>query len=86
MTDHEDKRQAAVRRVRAKRGFKLHAAIYVVVNTVLVAIWAWSGQGYFWPAWSMLGWGIGLAVHGWTTYLLKPISEEEIRREMERGG
>jgi 2TM domain len=32
----------------------------------------------------MLGWGIGLAFHGWSVYLPKRISEDEIRREMER--
>jgi hypothetical protein len=33
----------------------------------------------------MLGWGVGLAFHGWSAYLKQPISEDEIRREMERG-
>jgi hypothetical protein len=85
MTDQNDKREAAVRRVMAKRGFRLHLAIYLAVNTLLVVIWAFSGEGYFWPIFVMLGWGIGLAFHGWSVFLRKPISEDEIRREMERG-
>jgi hypothetical protein len=85
MTDQNDKREAAVKRVKAKRGFRVHAAIYLVVNSLLVVIWALSGAGYFWPIWAMLGWGIGLAFHGWSVHLQKPISEDEIRREMERG-
>ena len=85
MTGQNDEREAAVRRVMAKRGFRLHAAIYLAVNALLVVIWALSGEGYFWPILAMLGWGIGLAFHGWSVLLRKPISEDEIRREMDRG-
>jgi eukaryotic-like serine/threonine-protein kinase len=46
------------------RSFKTHLTLYVLVNVFLIGIWAASGGGYFWPIWSMLGWGIGLAVHG----------------------
>ncbi len=38
-------------------------AAFVAVNLVLVTVWAFSGGGYFWPVWPMLGWGIGLASH-----------------------
>ncbi|MDQ4048320.1 MAG: DUF1707 domain-containing protein [Actinomycetota bacterium] len=37
---------------------------FVAVNLVLVAVWALSGGGYFWPAWPILGWGLGLAKGG----------------------
>lgn len=37
---------------------------FVAVNLVLVAVWALAGGGYFWPIWSILGWGIGLAKAG----------------------
>lgn len=85
MTEQNDKREAAIKRLKAKRGFRIHLAIYLIVNTLLMAIWALSGAAYFWPAWAMLGWGIGLIFHGWSVHLQKPISEDEIRREMERG-
>ena len=86
MTEQDIERQAAIKRVKAKRGFRMHLAIYLIVNALLVAIWALSGAAYFWPAWAMLGWGIGLVFHGWSVYFLKPISEDDIRREMGRGG
>jgi class 3 adenylate cyclase len=44
-------------------GVRTHFAIYVVVNLMLVAIWAASGGGYFWPIWPILGWGIGVGCH-----------------------
>jgi len=49
-----------------------------------VLIWALTGGGYFWPVWPALGWGIGVAMHGWATFGRRPISEEEIQREMGR--
>jgi 2TM domain len=64
MTEQNDKRAAAIKRLRAKRGFKIHAAIYLVVNALIVVVWASSGAGYFWPIWAMLGWGIGFSMAG----------------------
>jgi hypothetical protein len=29
---------------------------------LLVAIWALTGMGYFWPVWPALGWGFALLV------------------------
>jgi len=85
MDDQEDRREAAVKRVRAKRDFRNHLATYLIVNSLLVAIWATTGAGYFWPIWPILGWGIGLALNGWTVYFQRPITEDDIRREMQKG-
>jgi hypothetical protein len=63
----------------------LHATIYVAVNLLLIAVWAVTGRGYFWPIWPILGWGAALRLHYWTVFLRRPISEDEIRREMEKG-
>jgi 2TM domain/Adenylate and Guanylate cyclase catalytic domain len=76
--------QAAIKRIRAKRAFGLHATVYIAVNLLLFAVWALTGRGYFWPIWPVLGWGVGLLVHYWTLFLHRPISEDEIRREMEK--
>jgi class 3 adenylate cyclase len=49
------------------RGLRLsvniHLTIYVVVNVMLIGIWAASGAGYFWPIWPIMGWGIGVGAH-----------------------
>jgi L-alanine-DL-glutamate epimerase-like enolase superfamily enzyme len=37
-------------------------AVYLAVNAMLVAIWALTGAGYFWPVWPLLGWGVLLAI------------------------
>jgi eukaryotic-like serine/threonine-protein kinase len=46
-----------------RKSCKIHLTIYLLVNLFLIGIWAASGGGYFWPVWSILGWGIGVAAH-----------------------
>jgi hypothetical protein len=84
--DDDDARQAAIRRLRAKHAFQQALVAYVVVNAFLVVVWFASGGGYFWPVWVMAGWGMGLVLLGWNTYGRRPITENDIRREMGRGG
>ena len=45
------------------QSLKIHLALYASINVLLIGIWAASGGGYFWPIWSILGWGIGVAGH-----------------------
>lgn len=48
-----------------RREFRSHALTYLAVMALLVAIWLLTSPGgYFWPIWPMLGWGLGLALHG----------------------
>ncbi len=57
----------ARRRVARKMGFYLHATVYLLVNLGLVAIDLLTGRphGSHFP---MLGWGLGLAIHGIVTF------------------
>ena len=77
--------QAAIERIRAKRAFRVHTTVYVAVNLLLVVVWALTGRRYFWPIWPLLGWGFGLGLNYWAVFLRRPISDDEIRREMEKG-
>ena len=77
-------RDEAIRRLKAKREFRVHLVAYLVVNTAIVITWAMTSAGFFWPIFPILGWGIGLFFHGWDAYVRRGISEGEIQREMER--
>ena len=78
-------RQRAVHRLRKKAEFRSHLTSYVLVNALLVGIWAFTGQGYFWPIWPLLGWGVGIVFHAWDTFGHRSeITEDQIRREMDR--
>ena len=67
MTDDE-LRQRAKRRVGMKMGFYIHATVYVLVNLGLWAIATVTGRGP-WNVWPLLGWGLGLAIHGIVTFI-----------------
>jgi len=77
-------REQAVARLRKKRDFGMHVIVYVMVNALLVAIWAITGADFFWPVFPILGWGIGLAANAYDVYGRKPITEAEIQQEMSR--
>ena len=82
----EERRQWAIRRIRAKRKFWMHVGVYVAVNALLVFVWAVGSNDSFWPVWPMLGWGIGVLAHAARVFIGPPeISEEQIDRELRRG-
>jgi hypothetical protein len=68
MTDPD---QQLERRARRRAGMKmawyLHAAVYVLVNSVLAVISA-SSNGH-WAIFPALGWGLGLAIHGIVVFI-----------------
>jgi hypothetical protein len=79
-----DERDAARRRVQARRDFGSHLVAYVVINAFLVVVWAVTGGGYFWPVWVLGGWGIGLVMHAWDVFLRRPVTEADIDAELRR--
>ena len=86
MNATDEGRAQAVRRLWAKRGFKIHLAAFAIASLAMVLIWATaSGGDYFWPIWPIAGWSTGLAVHAWFTFGEWSLSEAEIQREMRRG-
>jgi 2TM domain len=82
--NEEELRKLAIVRLKKKRDFGTHVVLYVVVNAMLVAIWAFTGSGFFWPIFAILGWGIGIAANAWDVYGRRPITEEQVLRETER--
>ena len=80
----QELRKLAVSRLKKKRDFGTHVAIYVIVNAMLVGIWAVTGAGFFWPIFPILGWGIGVGANAWDVYGRKPITEDEVQRETDR--
>src|SRR6202161_3234194 len=50
-----------------RKGFRIHATVFIGVQIVIVAVWAlqWhtGGTGYPWFVYPLLGWGAGLAAH-----------------------
>lgn len=76
--------KAAHKRVTDRRDFAAHLVAYVVVNAFLIFIWLFTGAGYFWPAWVLGGWGIGLIMHAWDVFLRRPVTDADIEEELRR--
>jgi heme O synthase-like polyprenyltransferase len=82
--EDDDLRKQARKRLQKRRDFSAHVVSYLVVNAMLIGIWAITGAGYFWPAWVLLGWGVGLALNAWEVFFRRAITEADIDREMKR--
>ena len=52
---------------------RAHGTTYLGVNGALVALWALTGAGAFWPAWVIVPWGAGLLLHAWFSRALRRV-------------
>jgi hypothetical protein len=66
----EEIEQLARKRAGAKLGWYLHAAVYVLVNLFLFAMSQYAFGTRRWSVFPLLGWGLGLALHGVAVFLL----------------
>ena len=82
-TPEERSRIAARKRVEKRRGLEGALIAYVIVNAGLIAIWALTGGGYFWPGWVMGLWGIGMVMGLWD-YQRKPVTEADVDVEVRK--
>ncbi len=81
----ENEKDKALWKMAKKRvSFKRHLYTYVAVNLFFWLIWLMSPKqdsthSLPWPAWSTLGWGIGLLFNYTSVYLLN--SDKAIEKE-----
>jgi signal transduction histidine kinase len=47
------------------RVYRVHGSVTLFVSLFLIAIWALTTQGYFWPIWAILPLAFVLGVNGW---------------------
>jgi len=66
--NEQDLMQQARRRVKIKTGFYIHLLVYALVNTGLLVA-NLLGGGPRWHLAPLLGWGLGLAIHGLVSLL-----------------
>jgi hypothetical protein len=81
--------QRAHQRVQELRSFYIHLIVYLIVNTGLLIIDFVQDGEINWFYWALLGWGIGVAVHGFVTFaqgawLGRDWEERKVRELMER--
>ncbi len=80
LTDGRVDEAANIAQVRAINGFYNHFMVFVAVIGVLVAINLATGDA-FWVHWVILGWGIGIGLHAYIVFFVKParIAEAQAR-------
>jgi 2TM domain len=84
-TRESELREQAIKRLKKRRDFHGHVLIYLMVNAFLVVIWAMTmPDGFFWPVFPIVGWGIGVVMNAWDVYFVEDFGEEDINREIER--
>jgi hypothetical protein len=79
-----DEREAVRKRLQARREFASHLVAYFVINVFIVAAWAITGGGYFWPAWVIGGWGVCVVLHAWDVFLRRDVTESDIDAALQR--
>jgi fatty acid desaturase len=80
----EAERAEARKRVADRRRFASDVVAYVVVNAFLIGVWAFTGAGYFWPAWVLAGWGVALVLDAWNAFGRRPVTEADVDAELGR--
>lgn len=84
---NDDLDRIARRRAGAKLGWYVHAAVFVVVNLFLLALSEYALGQRRWSIYPMLGWGLGLVLHGVAVFLLgngSTLRERMVEKERER--
>ena len=86
----EERRQLAIKRIKAKNDFKGHLIVYLAVNALLVVIWAMTNagepypQGFFWPIFPIVGWGVAVALNAYAVYRGNVYTEDRIQQELKK--
>lgn len=85
----DQQRQDAAAYMQQLRAFYLHGAVFVISMVGIFVVnlatnisagitgewWAW------WSAWALLGWGLGVAVHGLVVRMARPQGPESVWEE-----
>lgn len=83
----EEIERLAQRRAGAKLGWYTHAVVYVLVNLFIFAISRYGFGTRPWSVYPLLGWGLGLALHGVAVFVLGSgggVRERLVQEERER--
>jgi hypothetical protein len=86
MATAEVDRKQAIKNIKNRRALVSQVVAFCVVNILMIVIWLATGGGYFWPGWVLLGTGIALVfgLLSFSRHHSRAISEDEIRREMQK--
>jgi len=67
-------------RADARFSFVIHFIVYVCINGFLALINLLASPGNWWVLWPMVGWGLGLVIHGAIALIVPGM--QNLRRKM----
>ena len=73
----EDRYYQARKRVEEIKGFYGNLVSYIVVNLGLLVLNLVTSPNHLWFYWPLLGWGIGVLIHGMIVFNCMPFLSEE---------
>lgn len=78
--------QTAKQTAKLRVEFRIHLISYIAVNTFLAIINLSLTPDYLWVVWPLLGWGIGIIMHGLQVHYSTQSSFKErmIQKEMNK--
>jgi 2TM domain len=82
----EDIDRLARKRAGAKMGWYIHASVFVLVNLFIFSMSTYAFGTRAWSLAPLLGWGLGLALHGVSVWFLGTgggLRERMVQRERE---
>ncbi len=87
--DENKQYERAKKRVEDIKSFYTHLFVYIAVNAGLFLLDIVTSPGSLWFFWVLIGWGIGLAIHGLNVFgidkiLGKDWEEKKIKEIMEK--
>lgn len=74
---NEDRYNKAQKRVEEIKGFYGNLTSYVFVNIGLLVLNLVTSPNHLWFFWPLLGWGIGVAIHGMMVFKYLPFFDQE---------
>jgi hypothetical protein len=90
----EEIERLAHKRASAKMGWYIHACVYIAVNGFFVLRWLLVDGARAWNIYPAMGWGLGLALHFLSVFVLghgsglrerlEPRARERLQRENNR--
>jgi hypothetical protein len=86
---NEDGYFKAKKRVEEIKGFYGNLTAYIIINMGLLALNLVTSPSHLWFFWPLLGWGIGVVIHGmivfnYMPFLRKDWEEQKIKEFMEK--
>ncbi len=75
-------RRRAQQRRNMQTGLRIHVAVFVFIQLMLVTVWALSGGGYPWFLFPLLGWGAGLAAHAYAVKGHRSSADEDATADL----